>query len=288
MPPSQGHGGATVSWAFKLLPGLSGAYTMARRMGLMRIPWFRRGYAKAYFSYKRRFEDPFEGLVRRRPDLLAGGHILDVGAQIGYTSSVFVTALSPGFNVFAFEPEAENFSLLTETIALSGASGRVIPVHAAVGDHEGNIDLWTNPAHPGDHRVASAAWRQHQAAKLETTAVRLVSLDGFLASAEFAGEPVTFVKIDVQGYEPAVCRGMTGLLDRCPDVVVAIELSPRELRSQAFGPAELLTFFESRGYSIHFLAKDGTLSPFPGGKPDVESAGRGYADLLCSRRTIAD
>ncbi|MFI5183626.1 MAG: FkbM family methyltransferase [Vicinamibacteria bacterium] len=276
-----------MSWAFKLLPGLSGAYATARRAGLMRVRWFRRGYTRAYFSYKRRFEDPFDGLVQRRPDLFAAGHILDVGAQIGYTSSLFVKTLSPGFKVYAFEPEAENFSLLNETIALSGASGRIVSVHAAVGDREGNIEFWTNPAHPGDHRVASAAFLEHQVAGLKTTPVRLVSLDGYLASAGLAAAPVAFVKIDVQGYEPAVCRGMTGLLARCPDVVVAIEMSPRELRAQAFGPAEVLSFFESRGYSIQLLAKDGSLSPFQGDGLDVEPTGRGYADLLCSRRALA-
>jgi FkbM family methyltransferase len=276
-----------VSWAFKLLPGLSVTYAFARRTALMRAPWFRRAYARAYFFYKRRFEDPFDGLVQQRPELFAGGHILDVGAQIGYTSSLFVTALSSGFKVYAFEPEAENFSFLTETIALRGANDTIVPVNAAVGDHDGSIDFWTNPAHPGDHRVASAAFREQHEVGIRTNAVRLVSLDGFLTSIGAAATPVAFVKIDVQGYEPAVCRGMTALLDRCPDVVVAIELSPRELRAQAFAPADFMTFFRTRGYSIHLLAKDGSLSPFREEILDVESTDRGYADLLCSRRALA-
>jgi FkbM family methyltransferase len=276
-----------VSWALRLLPGLSVAYAAARRRGLMRVPLFRRAYARAYFSYKRRFEDPFDGLVRRCPQLFAGGHILDVGAQIGYTSSVFVRALTPGFKVFAFEPEAENFAFLTETIARRGTTGVVVPVHAAVGDQDGTIEFWTNPEHPGDHRVASAAFLGQRGGGLRTTSVRQVSLDGFLRSVEAERAPVAFVKIDVQGYEPAVCRGMTALLERCPDLAVAIELSPRELRAQAFAPSEVTSFFRSRGYSLQLLAKNGSLSPFVEEAADVESTGRGYADLLCSRRPLA-
>jgi FkbM family methyltransferase len=276
-----------MTWAFRLLPGLSKAYALARRAGLLEKPWFRRAYARAYFSYKRRFEDPFHGLVRQRPDLFRGGHILDAGAQIGYTASLFAEALSPGFKVYAFEPEPENFSFLLETIASRRAQGAIIPIHAAVGDRAGSVDLWRNPAHPGDHRVASETFRQQAGASIGTIEVRLVSLDGFLASTEDPAAPVAFVKIDVQGYEPAVCRGMAGLLERCPDVAVAIELAPTELAAQGFGLADVVGPLRDRGHSIHHLAKDGGLTPFEQGSLDVQLTGRGYADLLCTRRTLA-
>lgn len=277
-----------MTWAVKLLPGLSGVYSIARRAGLLSAPWFRRAYTRAYFLYKRRLEDPFDGLVRRRPELFRGGHVLDVGAQIGYTASLFSRALSPGFKVYAFEPEPENFSFLLETIESRGAGGAIVPIHAAVGDRNGSVELWRNPVHPGDHRVASEAFRSQAGADIQTAPVRLVSLDGFLESVGEAAAPVAFVKIDVQGYEPAVCGGMAGLLERCRDVVVAIELAPRELRAQAFSPADLFAFFRDRGHSIHAIAKDGTLAPFDEAHGDVESGGRGYADLLCTRRGLAD
>jgi FkbM family methyltransferase len=279
-------GGPPVSWASSLLPGLSGAYALARRSGLLGVPWFRRGYSWAYFSYKRLLEDPFDGLVRLRPDLFRGGLILDVGAHIGYTTSLFVGAMSPGSRLYAFEPEAENYALLCETIERRGARDRVVAVHAAVGDTEGSIGLWRNPQHPGDHRVATEAFRRQAENAFETTPVRLVSLDGFLASVGEADTPVAFVKIDVQGYEPAVCRGMTKLLERSPDVTVAIEFAPRELRSQNFAATDLLSFFRERGHAIHVLAKDGTVRLVCDGTPDVESTGRGYGDLLCSRRKL--
>ena len=273
-------------WAFRLLPGLSGAYALARRSRLLSAPWFRRGYSWAYFSYKRLLEDPFHGLVRQRPELFRGGLILDVGAHIGYTTSLFLEAMSPGSRIYAFEPEPENYAFLRETIARRRAGDRVVAVHAAVGDSEGSVDLWRNPVHPGDHRVATAAFRRQAQGAVETTPVSLVSLDGFLASVGEADAPVAFVKIDVQGYEPAVCRGMTKLLERSPFVTVAIEFAPRELRSQDFTAEDLVSFFRERGHSIHVLAKDGTVRYVGDGTPDVESTGRGYGDLLCSRRKL--
>ncbi len=269
-----------MSWPFRVLPVLSGAYSVARRTRLLDARWFRRLYARAYFSYKRRLEDPFEGLVQSRPDLFRDGHVLDVGAHIGYTASLFRRALSPGFRVYAFEPEPANLELLDETIRDRGAGGGpVLPVAAAVGDREGEVELWRNPRHPGDHRLATSAFREWVGSRLETVTVRLWSLDGFL-KAQGDGSPVAFVKIDVQGYEPAVCRGMEALLRRCPRMAVAVEYSPRELRAQGFEAAELPEFFTSRGLQVHVLKKDGSFTEARPESLEALARGRGYLDLL--------
>jgi len=268
-----------VTPGFRILPLLSQAYALARRTRLLETRWFRRVYRRAYFSYKRHLEDPFEGLVRSRPDLFAGGHILDVGAHIGYTATLFHRGLSSGFRVYAFEPDPANFEILTDTIRRHGASEAIVPVAAAVGDRDGEADLWRNSQHPGDHRLATTAFRDWAGAPLETVPVRLWSLDGFLA-AEGDGLPVAFVKIDVQGSEPAVCRGMEGTLRRCPQAVVAVEYAPPELRAQGYDAAELVAFFRGRGYGVHVLHKNGSLEPIASGAPPVPVEGRGYLDLL--------
>jgi len=263
-----------------LVPFLSRAYSLAVRSRLMELAWFRRIYAGAYFAYKRRLEDPFDGLVRRRPDLFRSGHILDVGAHIGYTSSIFFRVLGPGFRVYAFEPDPANVRMLRETVHRKGADGIIVPVQAAVGAEDGEVELWRNPLHPGDHRLATPWFRQWGGARIaETLRVSLVSLDGFLGR-EDPTTPVAFVKIDVQGYEPAVCQGMAKLLERCPRAVVALEYGPRELSAQGFDPPRLTEFFRSRGYLAHLLEKDGSFSTLPDDLDDLAEKGRGYLDLL--------
>lgn len=268
-----------MSLAIRALPLLSQAYALARRTGLLETRWFRRVYTRAYFSYKRRLEDPFEGLVRSRPDLFAAGHVLDVGAHIGYTATLFRRVLSPGFRIYAFEPDPANYRTLQETIRDRGASGVIVPVAAAVGDRDGEAELWRNPRHPGDHRLATAAFRDRAKGHLDTVPVRFWSLDGFLR-AEGDTAPVAFVKIDVQGFEPAVCTGMEGLLRRCPRAVVALEYAPRELESQGFDARALVDFFRNRDYHVHLLHKDGSFERVPSGTPPVMGEGRGYLDLL--------
>src|SRR5712692_982951 len=107
------------------------AYAAARRTGFLDTPIGSRLFISAYFLYKKYLEDPFEGLIRRDPDLFRGGHILDVGANIGYCAALFSRALDPGYSVFAFEPEPFNASLLRHVVR-TRARGPVVAVEAAV------------------------------------------------------------------------------------------------------------------------------------------------------------
>ena len=48
-----------------------------------------------YLLYKRYLEDPFAALAKIRPSLFRGGDILDTGANIAYTASLFARAGGP-------------------------------------------------------------------------------------------------------------------------------------------------------------------------------------------------
>lgn len=268
-----------------LFPALSGMYRLARGIGLLRLAWFRRLYARAYFAYKRHLEDPFAGLVRARPDLFAEGHILDVGANIGYTAALFLDVLSPGFKVYAFEPDAANLVSLRESVRARHAEGRIVPVPCAAGDVDGEAELWHNPAHPGDHRLVTPA-SARQASAGDTTPVAVRTLDGFLEAEGQAGSPIAFVKVDVQGTEIAVFRGMERSLARWPRTVVAFEYDPAQMRSLGFDPALAVAFFASRGYRLHLLRKDGALEPIEEPRLALSAGAQGYLDLVASTREL--
>ena len=211
------------------------AYALARRAGIVDRPLFKRVFVRAYFVYKRYVEDPFHGLVSERPHLFRGGHVLDVGGNLGYNAQLFAGALSPGYKVFSFEPEASNFELLQRMIASNGLADRIVAVAAAVGASEGTIELQFNPEHHGDHRIATETLLANGTKARETRTVALHSVDGFVASMS-APRTVAFIKIDVQGYELAVCEGMKQTLADNPDVVVAFEYTPDSMIELGFDP----------------------------------------------------
>lgn len=246
----------------------------------------RRAFVGSYFLYKRWLEDPFAALVRRRPELFRGGHVLDVGANVGYTATVFAGAVDAGRQVHAFEPERRNFEILSEVVARRKLAGRVVPVRAAVGSAAGTVELWLNQAHHADHRVLTEALAAELGGALaaDRETVPLMSLDGHVRTAGL--DRIAFVKIDVQGYELEVCRGMVELLAANPGSAVAVEYTPDALRAQGFVPAALLEFFASRGFGAHLLEHDGTLSTAAMAALDQAASQRGYVDVVFTRDAL--
>lgn len=271
----------TTSWRQAVIEGLLSAYGFANRRGLLDAPLAREAFARSYFLYKRAVEDPFAGLIRRRPELLQGGHVLDVGANIGYTAALFAGGLGDGFKVYAFEPEQKNFAQLERTVARLKLTGRVEPLHAAVGATDGTVELWHNDSHHGDHRIATDRLKERTPGARPLT-VPLVSLDRF-AQERGITSSVRFVKIDVQGYEPQVLEGMQALLAANPKLVIAMEYMPQAIADLGFEPQALLERLTGAGFSLHALGQDGSASPFDVRRPDAWLADRGYVDLLCWR-----
>lgn len=248
----------------KLQDALLRLYATARKTGVLEHPWAERAFVRSYFLYKRYLEDPFYALIATEPALFLGGHVLDVGANVGYTAAVFSRATD--CNVYAFEPDARNFRMLER----SATHANIIPVRAAVGAKSGEAELWHNPQHSGDHRVRTDAF----AAEGETALVPMVSLDDFVRNRRLG--PIAFVKIDVQGYELAVCEGMREIIDANPQLAVALEYAPESMRELGFDAADLLAFFDERGFSAQLIERSGALRPFDGAAAD-------YVNLLFRR-----
>jgi FkbM family methyltransferase len=246
----------------------------------------RRAFVGSYFLYKRLLEDPFAALVRTRPELFRGGHVLDVGANVGYTASVFAAAVDQGRQVHAFEPERRNFRVLEEVVARRRLAGRVVPVRAAVGASDGTVELWFNAAHHADHRVMTATLSAglERSAGLASEQVAQLALDGYVRAQLL--DRIAFVKVDVQGYELEVCRGMAGLLAANPGMAVAVEYMPSAMSALGFQAEELLEFFATRGYLAHALEQDGRLLATTSGSLDRAVGERGYVDVVFTRDAL--
>jgi FkbM family methyltransferase len=257
---------------------LLSAYSLVKRSGFLETSVGRRFFKSAYFVYKRYFEDDLEDLVRAFPSLVRGGNVLDIGANIGYTASVLARAIAPDAKVYAFEPEPHNFRILEQVANQREFSGKIVPLQLAVGAENKIINLWINDRHHADHRVVTEQFGStHPGSK--QVSVSLVSIDSFLESQP---RNVSFIKIDVQGYELAVCQGMQETLRQNPDVTIVLEFMPSALRELGFEPSHLIDFFVERDFKIYHIHPRGKLSP---GVPEITKESS-YFDLLFSRHSI--
>jgi FkbM family methyltransferase len=261
------------------------AYSFVSNTGILRSPSARRAFARAYFLYKRYVEDPYAGLVRVHPELFKGGHIIDVGANLGYTAMIFTAAADLQSKVYAFEPDPDNFAALDDLIKRSGLQHKVVPIQAAVGENDGEVELWRNPSSHADRRIWTDNLRGTTSARLAAViTVPQIRLDRFLAGLDM---PACFVKIDVQGYELPVCLGLLQTMESSPDLRIAFEYDPVMIASHGFEPRALLELFWSRRFFLYVIDPRGNLETLPRGEFGFAAPERGlYWELLASRQEL--
>lgn len=258
-------------------------YGRLNACGFVSNPLGQRVFVQTYFFYKKFVEDPFHKLAKTHPRLFKDGHILDIGASIGYTSILFAGYLNEGYRVFAFEPESNNFAILSRNISRKRLAHKIVPERIAVGEANGTIDLWVNREHNGDHRIVTAEFKNLLPANPVLERLPMASIDEFSCERELG--PIAFVKIDVQGFELPVCLGMQKTLERCPRAAIAFEYDPAVQQEMGFEPFAVPRFFLERGYRLFRLGRNGGLAEI-----DLESLTRertetvgAYSDVLALR-----
>jgi FkbM family methyltransferase len=250
-----------------------------KRSGALETSAGKRLFTSAYFLYKRFIEDNLQDLLRLHPDLVRGGNALDIGANIGYTARLLARSIDADHKVFAFEPEAFNFGILQRVTADSEFGGKIIARQCAVGAEDGKIDLWLNDRHHADHRILTDRFRARDSG-MNGVSVPMVTIDRFLVRNP---GPVSFVKIDVQGYELPVCQGMKDTLAMNPEITVVLEYAPSAMCDLGFDPSNLTGFLADLGFHVYLVGSRGKLSPgLPAAIKDTD-----YVDLLFTRRQIA-
>ena len=260
-------------------------YNLARSAGLFKIRSFKRFFLFSYFLYKRWYEDPFWALAKRSPELFASGEVLDIGANIGYTACVFAAAIRGPGRVYAFEPDEASFATLGEIIGRKKLGGMVELFNMAVGSADGALEFWHNEEHSADHRVVTEQFKTARPGADKITTVAVTSVDSFVSARNL--QKLSFIKIDVQGYELAVCEGMRQTLDKFPSLSIAFEYAPDGMRELGFEPSALLDWFRSAGYQLHILTRDATTLARDSQEIELAAERSGYVDVLCSKSVFS-
>ncbi len=264
---------------------LASAYRLLVRTGVTTSRWFHPCYAALYSLYKRYYEDPYFHLIRKHPQLFRGGHILDIGANVGYTVRLFADVVETPFKVFAFEPDALNFRRLTLNLKNHPKVTQLELLEQAVGSEEGECHLWINQHNPSDHRVLTSCFADAFAEKPATRYIPITTIDSFAESRQIAAD-ISFIKIDVQGFELAVCAGMSKTLAINERVHVSLEFVPKQMRELGFEPKELLQFFDDRNFTFFRISQRGELVRTNSRALEQFFDSERYLELLCARASL--
>jgi len=143
----------------------------------------------------------------------AARSFLDIGANIGWYTLV-AKAVNPACHVVAFEPSPEVAEVLERNLRLNGL-GDVRVERAAASSETGMVQFYVSPSDS-----SSSTLKDFRAA-VQTLTIPAVSLDDYVAREGWGR--VDLVKVDVEGNDHLVLRGMTRLLAHGrPDVLCEV------------------------------------------------------------------
>jgi FkbM family methyltransferase len=177
--------------------------------------------------------------------LRPGDIVIDIGANVGFLSVIAAKLVGPDGRVIAFEPVPANARRIRRNARLNRL-GRIEVVEAAVGDRTGTATL-VLAEFAGGAALADADLPPDACGELE---VRLTTLDDWLARS---GSPrPALVKIDVEGAELAVLRGMVATLEQVRPALL-IELDDATAIGAEAKAAACDGFCAERGYHVRRL-----------------------------------
>lgn len=179
-----------------------------------------------------------------------GSVFLDIGANSGYYTALFLSHAGPGGRAIALEPDPECFELLQRTVQANGGTNTTC-LQVAASDVRGTARLYRNGQNRGDNRLY---WHDMATSACE---VRVNKVDSVLAQLQIP--EVNLIKMDVQGFEAVALRGMQDTLDRSARLIILSEFWPSGIQQTGENPVSMLRSLADKGFQTYHLARGGRL-----------------------------
>jgi FkbM family methyltransferase len=225
-------------------------------------------------TWERQVTAAFRALLTR------GDVCVDVGATIGYFTLLASKLVGPRGHVYALEPSPRIHAGLRANLELNRVTN-VTTLRVAAADTEDAALVYEGT--PGNRGGTSL----HPARAFEgreVTSAEPHRLDSLLTIDEIAR--LRLAKIDVEGYELPVLRGLEGVYERGGRPAVIVELFPKWSGDDA--PVCLTRFCEGYGLDAFVLPRESVLDgreDAPYAPVQIRAIAREQQELLLLPRT---
>jgi FkbM family methyltransferase len=192
------------------------------------------------------FEPAMRELITRT--VRDGDTCVDIGAQKGYVSLTLAKAVGSRGRVLAFEPDKRAAAKLIANI--NRADQTVIEVFdSALGEQEGSCTFVLSKVLGWSSRFPNELAKT---AVEETVEVRVNSLDEMVACKEvyIDASKLSFIKLDAEGSEPLILKGMKGLLSEAKPVLF-MEVNYDSLAAAGSSPQDLQVILNNLQLDIY-------------------------------------
>ena len=172
---------------------------------------------------------------------------VDGGANLGWYTCLAGEFIPTGV-VYSFEMDDLNFNLLRKNVAVNNFSN-VMLYHAALADAPGSVSYRRDEMGPNPRNSLSSSVTNRGARDVIT--VDAISLDTFFADKVVKPD---LIKIDVEGAETKVLRGMAGLLKN-NNLKLFVEIHPRALKELQSSVDEVMSILVENGFSVFIIER---------------------------------
>lgn len=172
-----------------------------------------------------------------------GDTVFDIGAHIGLFSTIAARLTGPAGKVLSFEPSAETFKLLSETIRINKLSKNIIPHQAAVGDRTGKVTFFVSPI-KGDNSNSLISYKVDR--ELIPVEVDLLCIDDVVANDKSLRP--AFIKIDVEGAELDALRGASHTMQTIRPVII-LAIHPEPVKEKGDSIEAICHLIQSHNYT---------------------------------------
>ncbi len=171
-----------------------------------------------------------------------GDVVLDIGANIEYYVLLESRLVGRTGKIYAIEPVSSNIHVLERNLLLNDCTN-VETYRLAMGDRSGSTTI-----HISDQSNLSALQKESGINYIRTEQVNIVTVDAFLEDKE---EP-DLIRMDVEGYEYFIFRGMERNLKK--DVDLLIEIHGFIMTSEQVDV--LFNMLKDHGYRVKYCVAD--------------------------------
>jgi len=183
--------------------------------------------------------------------------VVDVGANVGYFTLFLSKLVGKTGNVYAFEPTDYTYKILEKNIKINKLNNIKIN-QAAVTDRSGYVDFFEGP---NNFDVYNTIGKRpiHYATKgihFRKKKVKAIRLDDYFRELEIS--EIDFIKIDVEGAELNVLKGMKGILINSKDIILLYEVAGLS-KNFGYTNSDIFEFLKELGFKNWYLDHRGCL-----------------------------
>lgn len=182
--------------------------------------------------------------------------VIDIG--VNYGECLFSVTYSPSAQVYGIEANKQLFKYIIQSKEEHPNKEQIHLVHAFASDREEEEQLFYIDTHWSGTSSASYMPSHRM---IEETVVPTITVDSLFEEEEIGAHDLLF-KVDVEGFEGFVLKGMEKLLENCRTAVGVIEFDSHYLQNSGIDMDEFLLFLQ-RYFTVYIYDASDRLVPVP-------------------------